>query len=195
MAAEPRSPAPYSPLPASPAGGTIHPATVADAPRFAAFAEQIFRETFGPDNRPDDMDAYVAASYGPGVQAREIADRNIGTLLVEAEGELVGFAQVRASAVPACVTGPAPVELWRFYVHRRWQGSGLAGHLMRAVEREAIRRGGRTLWLAVWERNPRATSFYLKCGFEDVGEQAFVLGRDHQRDRVLVRPLPEPGRS
>ena len=61
---------------------------------------------------------------------------------------------------------------------------------MRAVEREATRRAGRTLWLAVWERNPRAMSFYRKCGFEEVGEQAFVLGRDHQRDRVLARSIP-----
>lgn len=195
MAAESRSPASDSRRFTAPSGVAIHPATSADAPRFAAFAERVFRETFGPDNRPDDMDAYVAANYGPEVQAREITDGSIGTLLVEAEGALVGFAQVRMGAVPACVSGPAPVEIWRFYIDRPWQGSGLAGELMRAVERETVRRGGRTLWLAVWERNPRARSFYRKCGFEDVGEQAFVLGRDHQRDRVLARPLTESGRS
>jgi diamine N-acetyltransferase len=190
MAAESWSPAPLSRLSASQSGVPIRTATVADAPRFAAFAEQIFRETFGPDNRPDDMDEYVAANYGLEIQAREIADASIGTLLVEAEGELVGFAQLRTGDVPGCVTGPAPVEIWRFYVDRPWQGSGLAGHLMRAVEREATRRGSRTLWLAVWERNPRAMSFYRKCGFAEVGEQGFVLGRDHQRDRVLARSLP-----
>jgi GNAT superfamily N-acetyltransferase len=149
----------------------------------------VFRETFGPDNRADNMDEYVAATYGLELQAREIADPGIGTLLAESGGELVGFAQVRGGVAPPCIIGEAPVELWRFYVDRTWQGTGLAGDLMQAVEREANRRGGRTLWLAVWERNPRARSFYRKCGFEDVGEQAFVLGRDVQRDRVLTRPL------
>ena len=46
-----------------------------------------------------------------------------------------------------------------------------------------------TLWLGVWERNPRAIAFYRKCGFEDAGTQTFVLGTDHQRDLVLARPL------
>jgi ribosomal protein S18 acetylase RimI-like enzyme len=192
MPAESRSLLPAS---RSPLGVTIRAATLADAPRFATFAERIFRETFGPDNRPDDMDEYVARNYGPEAQAREIADQGIGTLLVDAGGELAGFAQVRGGVAPPCVTGPAPVEIWRFYVDRAWQGSGMAAHLMRAVEGEAVRRGGRTLWLAVWERNPRARSFYRKCGFEEVGGQAFVLGRDLQHDRVLVRPLPVPGRS
>ena len=190
MTADPLSPAPDSRRSASMSEVSIRPASIADASRLAVFAERVFRETFGPDNRPDDMDAYVAESYGPEVQAGEIGDSRVGTLLVEAGGELVGFAQLRAAAAPGCVTGPAPIELWRFYVDRAWQGSGLAGHLMRAVEHAATRRGGGTLWLAVWERNPRAMAFYRKCGFENVGEQAFVLGRDHQRDRVLARPLP-----
>lgn len=194
MAAEPRSPTPRSPLPAPLSGVSIRPATLADAPRLTVFAERIFRETFGPDNRPGDMDEYVAKNYGHEAQAGEIADGSIGTLLAEAEGELVGFAQVRGGPPPPCVTGPAPIEIWRFYVDRAWQGRGLAGRLMQAVDREAVGRGARTLWLAVWERNPRARSFYRKCGFEDVGEQEFVLGQDHQRDRVLVRSLPGPGR-
>lgn len=189
MAADSRPRAAHAPRPAPPSGVAIHPAGVADAARLAAFAERVFRETFGPDNRPDDMELYVADNYGPELQRREIVDARIGTLLVEAAGELVGFAQLRDGAAPRCVAGPAPVEIWRFYVGRAWQGSGLAGHLMQAVEREAVRRGGRTLWLAVWERNPRAIAFYRKCGFEEVGEQGFVLGRDHQRDRVVARSL------
>jgi GNAT superfamily N-acetyltransferase len=184
----PASRSPF-PVPRSLSSVSIRPAASADAPRFARFAERVFRETFGPDNLADNMDQYVAANYGLELQAREIADPRIGTLLAESDGELVGFAQVRGGVAPPCVTGEAPIELWRFYVDRPWQGTGFAREQMRAVEREALRRGGRTLWLAVWERNPRARSFYLKSGFEDVGEQAFVLGREVQRDRVLTRPL------
>jgi diamine N-acetyltransferase len=45
------------------------------------------------------------------------------------------------------------------------------------------------VWLAVWERNLRAQAFYRKCGFEDCGAQDFMLGRDRQIDRVMVRAL------
>jgi ribosomal protein S18 acetylase RimI-like enzyme len=60
------------------------------------------------------------------------------------------------------------------------------------VELEANLRGARTVWLGVWERNARATAFYLKTGFKDVGSHVFMMGTDPQTDRILVRQLPTP---
>lgn len=51
--------------------------------------------------------------------------------------------------------------------------------------------GGRTLWLGVWERNPRAMAFYRKCGFRDAGSHQFVVGTDSQTDRIMVKQLTE----
>jgi ribosomal protein S18 acetylase RimI-like enzyme len=87
------------------------------------------------------------------------------------------------------VKGPTPVEIWRFYVDRPWQGRGLAGRMMAEACAGARARGGETAWLAVWERNPRAIGFYRKCGFAVVGRQPFVLGGDVQTDLVMARPL------
>jgi diamine N-acetyltransferase len=57
---------------------------------------------------------------------------------------------------------------------------------MGAVHAAAVELGGRTLWLSVWERNPRARAFYAKCGFEDAGAADFYVGSDRQTDRILV---------
>ncbi|HJS47734.1 MAG TPA: GNAT family N-acetyltransferase [Gemmatimonadales bacterium] len=168
---------------------TIRIAEAGDAVPLAEFAERAFREAFGPDNRPADMDGYVAGSYGPARQAAELADPAIVTLLAEEGGALTGFVQLRHGPAPACVPGPATIEIWRFYVDRRWQGRGLAGALMDAALAAARARGGRLAWLAVWERNPRAQAFYRKCGFQVVGEQPFQLGADRQRDLVMARAV------
>jgi len=61
--------------------------------------------------------------------------------------------------------------------------------LMRTVEQTARSLRGRTLWLGVWERNPRAIAFYGKCGFVDVGHHAFVVGTEEQTDRVMARAV------
>ncbi|MEQ1692392.1 MAG: GNAT family N-acetyltransferase, partial [Gemmatimonas sp.] len=50
-------------------------------------------------------------------------------------------------------------------------------------------RGARTLWLGVWEQNPRAIRFYEKCGFVDVGSAVFHMGTEVQHDRVMARPI------
>lgn len=179
----------------------VRPARAADAAPLSRFAASTFRETFGPDNTPEDMARYLAAHFDPATQAAEIADPASAILLAEdvgapGEPELVGYAHLVARQAPATVQGPSPIEIRRFYVASAWHGRGIAHTLMDAAIAAARARGARTVWLAVWERNPRAAAFYARSGFVRVGEQDFVLGNDVQHDWVMARPLePAPPAS
>jgi ribosomal protein S18 acetylase RimI-like enzyme len=161
-----------------------------DAPALAAFAEHVFRDTFGPHNTAEDMDAYCGDAFAIAHVRDELTDRHYRTILAFARGELTGYAQLRAIAPPPCVTGPAPLELKRLYVDRRWHGGGLAAALLDRAIAIAMQRGAQTLYLSVWQHNHRAIAFYVKHGFVQVGVSEFTLGRDVQFDPVMVRPLP-----
>lgn len=172
----------------------VRPATVADAHRLSQLAVTTFRDTFEAENTPEDMARYLAESFTPERQAADIVDTAGTVLLAEyrgtsGEAELVGYAHLMSGPAPRAVQGPAPRELHRFYVERAWHGRGVAQALMDAVIDSARARGARTLWLGVWERNPRAVAFYAKYGFERVGEQVFMLGADAQTDWLLALPL------
>lgn len=167
----------------------IRRAVDADAPALAALAERTFRDAFAADNDAADMAAYCAAAFSPAIQAAQIADAAIDTIVIaDGSGALVAYAQLRPGA-PEEVTGPAPIELWRFYVDRAHHGRGVAQRLMDAVGEAARARGSRTLWLGVWERNHRAQAFYRKTGFVDIGAQTFTLGNDVQTDRLMARHI------
>ncbi len=168
---------------------TTRRARPADAGALAELGARTFQDTFAADNTPDDMALYLASSYGPELQAAELADPGILTLVAEVDGHLAGFAQLRDGPPPPGVGPGRPLELWRFYVERTWQGRGVAQVLMRATLAAAVKRGAGLIWLCVWERNHRAQAFYRKIGFEDCGSKEFVLGRDRQTDRVMARPL------
>ncbi|MEP7343901.1 MAG: GNAT family N-acetyltransferase [Gemmatimonadaceae bacterium] len=165
---------------------SIRPGVPSDATILAGFAARVFNEAFGQENRASDMEAHLAASYGEDQQGRELRDPSCVTLLIEDGGRLIAFAQVRQHQPPLCVTGEAPIELYRFYVDRPWHGQGIAQWLMAAAQETARDLGGGTLWLTVWERNPRAIAFYTKCGYRDVGATDFFVGPDRQVDRILV---------
>ncbi len=167
----------------------IRRAVAIDAGALAEFGARTFRDAFAADNRPEDIALYLGSTYGPPIQAGELADPRLATLIVESEGRLAGYAQLRDVPPPDCINGPRPLELWRFYVDRPWHGTGLAQALMAATLAAAAERGAGTLWLCVWERNLRAIGFYRKSGFEDRGSQEFVLGTDRQTDRVMARVL------
>lgn len=169
---------------------TIRRALPEDAPALAELAARTFHDTFAADSRPEDMALHAAESYGVTQQHREIVNPDIQTLLLEIDGTLSGFAQLRSGVTPESVAGPAALELWRFYIARAHHGRGAAQLLMTSVIEEVERRGGRTLWLGVWERNDRAQAFYRKCGFVDVGSHVYMVGADAQTDRIMVRRSP-----
>ncbi len=164
---------------------TIRRAVPVDAAVLAELGARTFREAFEADNKPEDMALYLASSYGPDLQSAELRNTGIVTLLAEDQTRLGGYAQLRDEPAPDCVGGPRPIELWRFYVQRAWQGHGVARLLMAATIEAAAARGAGTIWLSVWERNLRAQAFYRKFGFETRGEKAFLLGNDRQTDRVM----------
>ena len=172
----------------------IRLARVADAERLSAFAAAAFRETFAAENTPEDIARYVADAFTPQCQAAEIVDPASTVLLAErptprGEAELQGYAQLFLGPTPDAVRGAQPIELKRLYVARASQGQGVAQALMDEALDAARVRGAGTVWLGVWERNPRAFAFYRKVGFERVGEHTFVLGSDVQTDWVLARSL------
>ncbi len=181
-------------------GAVIRVGQPEDAAALAELAARIFQDTFAADNDPADMALFLAETYGVRQQGGELVDPAITTFLAEVDGVLAGYAQLRRSDVPTCVTGDTPIELWRLYVSQAWHGRGVARDLMAAVEQTARRLGARTLWLGVWEHNARAQAFYHKYGFTDVGAHDFLLGTDRQVDRIYQRSLSpedrddEPGR-
>ena len=168
---------------------SVRRAQLRDAQRLAEVAEETFRTAFGAMNTPAQMDLHCRKRYGEKIQAAEISDARTITLLSECDARLVGFAQLRWGAAPPCVTALHACEIQRLYVNQDWHGKGVAQQLMDASIDEMRRRDSDTVWLGVWEHNPRAISFYKKFGFVAVGEHPFPLGGDLQRDLVMARAV------
>src|SRR5512135_2655790 len=96
----------------------VRRAAVADARPLAELAERTFRDTFAAMNTPENMCLHCEASYGEAIQAREIRDPALTTLICEHEGEMVGYAQLRRGPAPPQVEAARPIEIQRIYVAR-----------------------------------------------------------------------------
>ena len=163
----------------------IRRARPADASALAELASRTFTDAFAAQNRPEDVELYLARSFGEPQQRAEIENPDGVTLVVEVSGALIAFAQLRRSDA-----GHGEVELARFYVERTHHGRGVAQAMMDAVLDAARSLGAGTLWLGVWEHNPRGIRFYEKCGFRDVGSHPFLVGNDLQTDRIMTFVIP-----
>ena len=163
----------------------IRRVTIADAAALAELAARTFRDAFAADNHPDDLEAHITRSYGESQQRAEIENADGITLVVDDHNTLIAYTQLRRAP-----SEHGDIEIARFYVDRTHHGRGIAQSLMNAAYAAARELGGTTIWLGVWERNPRAIAFYAKCGFVDVGSHPFLVGTDLQTDRIMSRVIP-----
>ncbi|MEZ5995970.1 MAG: N-acetyltransferase [Hyphomonadaceae bacterium] len=155
-----------------------------DAGALAAFAAQSFVDTFGHLYPPEDLQAYLAASYAAEAIAGDISDPSMHcALALDENDEIVGYAMsgpLEIKAAPAT----EGYELYRLYVAERVKGAGVARQLMDDVLTQARASGAGAIWLSVWENNERAQRFYRGYGFEHVGEHKFMVGRIADRDFI-----------
>lgn len=164
--------------------------SVADADRYSAFAERLFRETYVDGYDPADIDDYVAHAFSPAKQTSELSEPGGRVLAIEDDRNgLLGFAHLRQTPPPGALAGRFALEISRFYVDRPWHGRGLARLLMSACIAEARSRGADALWLLVYQKNGRAVAFYEKAGFKRAGTQPFTLGSRVDQDWVMVRVI------
>ena len=174
-------------------GFSIRQATRDDVPALASAGSAFFRDTFGPANRPEDMENYLAHAFSESRQRAELSEPGARILIATgSDGEIVGYVHMRLGAAPPPTSSAPPgrsAEIARLYADRRWHGRGLGAGLMDAARATAEQWGAEVLWLGVWEENGRAIAFYTKHGFVDVGEQEFMLGSDRQHDRIMARRL------
>jgi len=167
----------------------IRRANAEDAGLLAELGAHTFFETFAAANSPEDMAAYLAASFNLPRQTAELADPASTFLIAEVSGLAAGYAQLHLGKPAEGVEGANPVELVRLYVSREWLGRGVGEALMRACVDEARQAGHGTIWLGVWKQNGRAQAFYRKWDFQAVGEHLFQLGSDPQRDILMQRAV------
>ena len=163
--------------------------TTDDAEMLSELGAKTFFDTFAKDNTPENMASHLKKSFSPEIQLAELSDPNNIFLIAEDDVNAIGYAQLILNSQEEFITGNKPLEVRRIYASQEYLGKGVGKELMQAAIREAKQRGCDSIWLGVWEKNPRAISFYKKWGFKGVGTHIFNVGDDPQKDFVMELTL------
>lgn len=167
----------------------IRKVTIEEVQLVAETGTRLFREAFGPQNKPEDIAQYLASAFSVEQITSELEDPD-SVFLLATEGEkVVGYARMKKGDPPPCIQGENPVELVRIYVDQTCVGRGYGASLMQRCLQEAKEKGGGAIWLGVWEKNERALDFYKRWGFRVKGSYTFKLGKDMQTDLLMERDI------
>ena len=192
---------------AGPVAASVRPATEADVPALSAVAAATFVLACPPSMSRERVDAFVAEVLSPARFAAYLADPERHVLVAEQAvpehertslGQAVlGYAMLVAGEpqdedVSAATSLRPTVELSKIYVLPEAHGTGAAALLMQHCLEWARSSGAAGVWLGVNQQNERAQRFYAKSGFERVGTKRFLVGRVHEDDYVMERPVRSP---
>jgi len=169
----------------------IRRAAIDDAKSLTDLSYTTFWDAFAhhPKNAPDDLAHYMRQAFSVERIADELNDPRAVFLVAEIEGELAGYAKLVCDHIEPGISAEKPIELNRLYSQQKFLGQGVGQTLMDACFDLARENGFDTIWLGVWEYNPRAQRFYEKNGFKEVGSHTFVLGSDPQTDLLMQKEI------
>jgi ribosomal protein S18 acetylase RimI-like enzyme len=155
----------------------------------ATLSIATFRDTFGPHNKKEDMDKYIAEELNAAKLAGEIMHSENIFFLAWHNDRLAGYAKLSNNNIPMELTNNNPIEMERIYVLQEYQDKKIGASLMKHCIEHAQGKQHDILWLGVWEHNYKAVEFYKQWGFEIFGSHLFILGNDHQTDVLMKKYL------
>lgn len=169
----------------------VRPATLRDVPTLVDLGAKTFQDTFSAHNTEEDMKLYMEKTFTDEQITKELRDPT-NSFLVAYDGDtIVGYAKLKTGEIPAGLGSEKAIEIERIYSSQEYIGKKVGPLLMNACLEIARERGYETIWLGVWEFNPRAIAFYEKWGFKKFGSHPFLLGTDLQTDLLMKKNLNE----
>lgn len=168
---------------------TFRRASDDDLDRLLDLAIRTVTDTFAHSNTAENWAAFLNEHYARDKWLADIADPATTLVLGEVDGVLVAYARLRRGEAPTCIGDAGALEIEKFYVDKPFIGRGVAQLMMKHCLGHAEALGVQTVYLGVWEHNPRAVRFYEKYGFTRCGEHTFMVGDDPQVDWWMKRPV------
>jgi ribosomal protein S18 acetylase RimI-like enzyme len=167
----------------------IRQANPGDTEIIVSLSRTTFRETYGSQNTPENMEIHLDEHFNPAKIHQELSDPVFRFYLAFLGGKPVGFMKLRSDRLPRGIRLPRAMEIQRIYVLQEYQGASIGSELMKAAKDIALEEGFPVLWLQVWQKNDKAIHFYQKSGFVIYETATFVLGREIQQDYLMRHDL------
>lgn len=172
---------------------TIRPVTQSDADEFAAPLSELgavtFTAAFSHLYSPEDLAAFLGEKQSESYYRRSIAATDRFLWVMEADGHLGGYMELRPSDLPCDPPVPNALELGRLYFLPEYQGQGWGGKLIEIATTHARELGFKNLVLSVFSKNYGAQKLYARHGFEKYGEYFFEVGDHLDEEWIMLKEL------
>lgn len=163
--------------------------TLEDSRDLQEISYDTFEETFGSQNSPENMSAYLEKAFNIKQVEKELSNPLSYFFFVYFHDEIAGYLKVNTGDAQSENMDDDAMEIERIYIKSKFQKRGLGKYLFNKAMDIAREKNKKKIWLGVWEKNERAIAFYEKLGFVQIGSHSFFMGDEEQTDYIMVKTL------
>lgn len=163
--------------------------TLEDSRDLQEISYDTFEETFGSQNSPENMSAYLEKAFNIKQVEKELSNPLSYFFFVYFHDEIAGYLKVNTGDAQSENMDDDAMEIERIYIKSKFQKRGLGKYLFNKAMNIAREKNKKKIWLGVWEKNERAIAFYEKLGFVQIGSHSFFMGDEEQTDYIMVKTL------
>lgn len=164
---------------------SIRTAKIDELPLIQQLAQQIWPPTFGKILTREQIEYMLNMMYSLDSLQKQW-NEGVLFLIAEESQRPVGFAGVQKN-----YQNSGKTKIHKLYLLPETQGKGYGRKLIDQIAQHAQQNGDSSLMLNV-NRFNKAYKFYLKTGFERVGEEDIDIGQGFlMEDAIMEKPLPQ----
>lgn len=167
----------------------VRKATVNDLNMVQQIGRETFFETFAESNTEADMQQYLTVQFSLDKLSIELSESNSQFFIAWDGASAIGYLKVNMRDAQTELKEDHSLEIERIYVLNSYHGKNVGQLLYERALEVASRLGKSSVWLGVWEKNPRAIRFYEKNGFVAFDTHIFKMGDDEQTDIMMRKEL------
>ena len=171
----------------------IRKCTMNDLEQLRDIAHDTFDDTFRPQNKKENIDAYLKRTFTLDQVKEELVNPNsMFYFLVNDDGnheDIIGYLKLNINDAQTESMGDDALEIERIYVRKEYHRNGYGQQLFEyaVMKAKSLQRG--FIWLGVWEKNQQAIGFYRAKGFEKVDAHSFMMGDEEQVDYIMKKSI------
>jgi len=168
----------------------IIPAQRKHSAALVPLAKASFLHAHSHSAAPSIIEDFVARNYQEKALGDSIElDKNTYFISVDQE-RISGYSNLVVDQPNTYLPEKKVALLDRLYLDPEFFGQGIAHDLLEHNKQYALDQGCVGIWLNVWTENYRALRFYLKNGFQNIGDTAYRLSPTHVNPNyVMYLPL------
>ncbi len=168
---------------------TLTKATPTELQTLIEIGKKTFFETYAQRNSEADMTAYLKDNFNAETITAQLENPNSEFYIAWNDQQPIGYLKVNESTAQTDLKEENSLEIERIYVLSSYHGKGIGQRLYEKAIEIAGQKNKTSIWLGVWEQNPKAIRFYEKNGFVSFAQHLFIVGSEEQTDHLMRKLL------